>query len=78
MLSEQEHIATTTPERWKPNLHNVDTKVEIIAKPPLFDGSFQISVGGRNDANINWNFYITTDRTDFAFLKCPQKLGLER
>ncbi len=72
MLSEQEHIAATTPERWESNLHYVDTKVEIISKPPLFDSSFEITVGRRDDANINWDLYITTDWTDFAFLKCSQ------
>ena len=56
--------------------YHVETEVEIFAKSSGAVSGFQVAVGGGDDADVHWNFFIAADWADFFFLQDAEKLGL--
>ena len=69
-------VGFTLAQRGQLDLHDVQAEIEVLAKGAGVDGSFQIAMGGRDNAHVNRAEFGGTHGLDFAFLQGAQQLGL--
>ncbi len=78
LLREQEHVRAAGPQRRKLKLNHVDAIVKVFAKPAVVDAGQQVTIGGRDDADVERNLLVAADGANAIFFQCPQQLGLHR
>ena len=76
MLHEQWHVVRTLPQRRQSNRKNVQAVIQVFAKLALADGLHEVSVRGRNDADIDFDRIRAADALEFAFLEHAEELDL--
>jgi hypothetical protein len=57
---------------------DVDSIVEILAKPLVLDHLFELAVRRGDEADVDRHLALGADRPDLALLNRAQELGLER
>src|SRR5262249_21320085 len=70
-------ILETIAQRWHLDRDDVDSVVEVFAKPSFLDGLVEVDVGGDDEAKIGANRFAAADPLDLPFLNGPQQLGLQ-
>ena len=56
--------------------NHVEAEVKILAERASAIFGLEVAVGGRDDADVDLDFLIAANRTNFLFLQNAQKLGL--
>ena len=59
------------------HLQNIEPVVEVFTKAPLFDGLFQVNVGGCQYPHIDRYRLASTYSLDVFFLQKAQQVGLQ-
>lgn len=59
-----------------PDREDAQAVIEILPEGAFGDAFLQVSVGGGNDADINFNGFAAAHSGEFFFLENPEKLGL--
>jgi hypothetical protein len=57
-------------------MDDVQAKVEVLAEAALFDGRFEVSVGGGDDSHVDRDLVRSAQGTYGALLKHPEELRL--
>ena len=78
MLGELKDVRPSYPQGRDGQLDDVDAKEEVLAKPALLDGLFQVPVGRRHDANVDRHLLRAAHGPHGPLLKHAQQLRLQR
>src|SRR5262249_54037558 len=76
VVDQHRNVGAAFTQGGKVNGDHVEAEVEILAEGAFAVGSFQIAIGGRDDAHVDGDGRIAADRPDLALLQHAQQLGL--
>ena len=76
VLGQQERIGPPSSEGRRLDLDHIDPEKQILAKPAFFHRSFQVAVGGGNNANVEFDFLVPTHRSHPTLFQRPQQFRL--
>jgi hypothetical protein len=77
VLGQYDHVSTAFSEGRQHDAHDVQTKEQVLAEPAGEDGSLQVLVGRRDDADVDLDARSPPDPGDLAILEDVKKLGLQ-
>ena len=77
-MHEGRKILQTLPQRRKLDAEHIDAPEQVLAKLARGHEAREVSMGGRDDAQINLDRARTSDSLDLAFLQRPQEFHLLR
>ena len=76
MLGQQQRVRAATAERWDFQLDYIDAEQQVFPKTSFLNRRLQVPIGRRQQAHVDRQLVVTTDRTDLVLLKCPQQFRL--
>src|SRR5262249_2403806 len=77
MIEQDRNILAPLTERRKLDLDCIETEEQVLAEALLVRKLFGRGIGRRNDADIDRNGFVRSDRNHLPLLKCSQELGLK-
>ena len=76
VLRELRHVAEALAQRRHPDGEHVHAVVEVLAELPVAHQLDHVAVGGRDQAEIDLQRFLRSDRIDLAVLQRAQQLHL--
>ena len=76
MADQQGNVLRPVAQRRQRDLQHLQAVIEILAETLGGDFGFQVAIGGGDDAHIDGDFLLRTNRPDTPLLQHPQQLGL--
>ncbi len=76
VIDQERDILRTVTQARQSERHHFQAMIQIFAERASADRFFQIAVGGRNDAHVDFNRFVGTDSRDFAAFQHTQKFDL--
>src|SRR5580765_2635899 len=77
MLRQRSDVAAALSERRYDDLHNAQSKVEILAKHPIRDGALEVPVRRRDHARLGAAWLLSTYRIKLTLLQHTEQLRLK-
>src|SRR5208283_3902343 len=76
MIDQEVHVLTSFAERGKLDADDLETVVEVLAELAGGDGVGEVTVGGRDQADVDLDRLVGAHPDDLAGLERPQELDL--
>ena len=76
-LNQRRNVLATFPQWRQVNRNNIQTIIQVFAKPARFDLVEQVAVGRGDDPGVDLDGPDIAHALEFAFLQDPQELDLE-
>ena len=77
MLDQERNVARPSAQRRHGDGEDVEPVVEILAELALGDESFQIAVGGGDQAHVHFDRLDTAHAFELTLLQNPQQLDMD-
>ena len=77
MVCQQKDVIPPQAQWWNIDLDDIEPKIQILTKLFLCYFRFKVAVRRSQDANIKFNFFISSQRPNTSFLQRTQQLGLQ-
>jgi hypothetical protein len=78
MAEEMLHVTAALAERRNDDVEDAQPIEEILAERPLLDGPIEITIGRRDDADVERPVVVATDGAVAALLEDPEECRLSR
>ena len=70
-------VVATIAQGRQAQIHDIQAVIQVFAEGAMLYHGGQVAIGCGQDARLDRNAVRGADRPDFAFLQCPQQLGLQ-